>query len=53
MQMRQEMQLRCIAGSPLLHLTTENSWLTHLRPRQNGRHFADDIFMRIFVNENI
>ena len=29
MQMRREMQLRCIAGSPLLHLTTENSVLTH------------------------
>ena len=24
-----------------------------LRPRQNGRHFADDIFKWIFVNENI
>ena len=24
-----------------------------LRPRQNGRHFADDIFNRIFLNENI
>ena len=23
-----------------------------LRPRQNGRHFADDIFKRIFENEN-
>ena len=23
-----------------------------LRPRQNGRHFADDIFKCIFVNEN-
>ena len=23
-----------------------------LRPRQNGRHFADDIFNSIFVNEN-
>ena len=22
-----------------------------LRPRQNGRHFADDIFKRIFFNE--
>ena len=52
MQMRREMQLRCITGSPLLHLTTENSFNT-LRPRQNGRHFADDIFMRIFVNENV
>ena len=35
------------------------SWVTScvmfntLRPRQNGRHFADDIFKRIFLNENI
>ena len=24
-----------------------------LRPRQNGRHFADDIFNCIFLNENV
>ena len=24
-----------------------------LRPRQNGRHFADDDFKRIFLNENV
>ena len=24
-----------------------------LRPRQNGRHFAEDIFMCIFLNENV
>ena len=24
-----------------------------LRPRQNGRHFADDTFKRIFANENV
>ena len=24
-----------------------------MRPRQNGRHFAEDIFKRIFLNENI
>ena len=24
-----------------------------LRPRQNGRHFADDIFEIIFLNENV
>ena len=23
------------------------------RPRQNGRHFADDIFKRIFLKENV
>ena len=27
--------------------------LNTLRPRQNGRHFADYISMRIFLNENI
>ena len=27
--------------------------LNSLRPRQNGRHFADDIFNRISLNENI
>ena len=27
-------------------------WLNTLRPRQNGRHFADDIFKCIFLNEN-
>ena len=24
-----------------------------LRPRQNGRHFADDIFKCILLNENV
>ena len=24
-----------------------------LRPRENGRHFADDVFKRIFLNENV
>ena len=32
---------------------SETGYLNTLRPRQNGRHFADDIFKRIFVNENI
>ena len=27
--------------------------LNTLRPRQNGRHFADDTFKLIFVNENV
>ena len=27
--------------------------LNTLRPRQNGRHFADDIFKRIFLNGNV
>ena len=30
------------------------SWpLNTLRPRQNGRHFADDIFKCIILNENV
>ena len=29
------------------------SLLNTLRPRQNGRHFADDTFKPIFLNENI
>ena len=29
------------------------SWVNTLRPRQNGRHFADDTFKRIFLKENV
>ena len=28
-------------------------FLNTLRPRQNGRHLADDIFKQIFLNENV
>ena len=28
-------------------------WLNTLRPRQDGRHFPDNIFKRIFLNENV
>ena len=30
-----------------------NNLFNTLRPKQNGRHFADDTFNRIFVNENV
>ena len=30
-----------------------SSVINTLRPRQNGRHFADDTFKRIFLNENV
>ena len=30
-----------------------DQWITTLRLRQDGRHFADNIFKRIFLNENI
>ena len=33
---------------------TKLAWIINtLRPRQNGRHFADDIFKCIFLNENV
>ena len=35
--------------SGLFHLVT----VITLRPRQNGRRFADDTFKRIFLNENV
>ena len=28
-------------------------YINTLKPRQNGRHFADDIFKCIFLNENV
>ena len=31
----------------------ESSQFNTLRPRQNGRHFPDDIFKWIFLNENV
>ena len=31
----------------------ENTCINALRPRQNGRHFADDVFKCIFLNENV
>ena len=46
----------------ILQMTFSNafSWMkmnillfNTLRPRQNGRHFPDDIFKGIFVNENL
>ena len=44
--------LSCV-GSPYLPREITNTTLNTLRPRQNGRHFADDIFKLIFLNENV
>ena len=35
------------------HMVTFLHVFNTLRPRQDGRHFADDIFKRIFFNENV
>ena len=32
---------------------TRPQWVNTLRPRQKGRHFTDDIFKCIFLNENV
>ena len=40
--------------SLLMHIcVTQPQWVNTLGPRQNGRHFADDIFKCIFLNENV
>ena len=39
-------QHKCLHAEGVLFIKT-------LRPRQNGPHFADDIFKRIFLNENV
>ena len=46
----------CLFGSEIgeAHADPEwPEWFNTLRPRQNGRHFADDIFKWIFLNENV
>ena len=35
------------------YCTTTSCHVNTLRPRQNGRRFADDTFKRIFLNENV
>ena len=37
----------------MTQMTGCGSNINTFRPRQNGRHFADDTFKRIFLNENI
>ena len=34
-------------------ILSRERWVNTLRPRQNGRRFADDTFKRIFLNENV
>ena len=38
---------------PIFLLHCLQKTVNTLRPRQNGRHFADDIFNGIFLNENV
>ena len=59
---RQHTACRCCDKANLLitkkptgcqHPTLSQTLFNSLRPRQNGRLFADDTFKRIFLNENI
>ena len=46
--------LSFLVGLPLCKFRVNTSTvLNTLRPRQNGRHFLDDIFNWIFFNENV
>ena len=47
------MQPHCLfCGCHALYVTTNADNINTLRPRQDGRHFPDDIFKCIFLNEN-
>ena len=41
------------ATHPFLYFDTSHRHINTLRPRQDGRHFAEDTFKRVFLNENI
>ena len=52
-------RVRCVLNQPTFYgaqwLSCATKWviLNTLRPRRNGRHFADDNFKRILLNENV
>ena len=43
----------CGAKTKKISIVEDTDPINTLRPRQNGRHFADDNFKRIFLNENV
>ena len=51
-QLRQTRMLCCHCMRYLASTFRQIKSINTLRQRQNGRHFADDTFNRIFVNEN-
>ena len=40
-------------SSEMNNKDNQSCWFNTLRPRQNGRHFVDDVFKCIFLNENV
>ena len=45
--------LRYIYGAEYTEWKHHSRWVNTLRPRQNGRYFADDTFKRVFINKNV
>ena len=43
----------CAISDDKVGIITVAVFINTLRPRENGRHFADDIFKHIFSNENV
>ena len=46
-------QLRKAIHNTYMLIDHWRRWFNTLRPGQNGRHFPDDIFKSIFLNENV
>ena len=51
--LKEEVGGNCHCSKVVKRCPTPKGVLNTLRPRQNGRHFADDTFKRIFMNENV
>ena len=43
----------CWSSTRISHVTEVIGWVNSSLPEQNGSHFVDDIFRRIFLNENV
>ena len=46
-------QIRHVTLAAIAETTIQGPFFNTLKPRQNGRHFADDTFKCIFLNENV
>ena len=45
--------INVVLGTLVTNSDLPPGYVNTLRPRQNGRYFADDTFKRIFLNENV
>ena len=42
-----------MSSAKLAAILSQPQWVNTLRPRRNEQHFADNIFKRVFINENV